>query len=97
MYAVDMANIIGWSSAAILLATLLLQVRAQWKSRSDVGVSPWLFVGQLVTSAGFIAYSAMKKDVVFVVTNSLIALVAIAGQVVYWRLSHKKATMRRGR
>lgn len=85
-----MADIIGWSSAAILLVTLLLQVRTQWKSRSDVGVSPWLFIGQLVTSAGFITYSAMKKDAVFVVTNSFIALVAIAGQVVYWRLSRKR-------
>jgi MtN3 and saliva related transmembrane protein len=89
-YAVAMADIIGWSSAAILLVTLLLQVRAQWKSRSDVGVSPWLFIGQLVTSAGFVTYSAMKKDAVFVVTNSSIALVAIAGQVVYWRLSRKR-------
>jgi MtN3 and saliva related transmembrane protein len=85
-----MADIIGWSSAAILLVTLLLQVRAQWKSRSDVGVSPWLFIGQLLTSAGFVTYSAMKKDAVFVVTNSCIALVAIAGQVVYWRLSRKR-------
>ncbi len=86
-----MANVFGWSSAAILFATLLLQVRSQWKSQSDVGVSPWLFVGQLVASAGFITYSAMKNDAVFVVTNSLIALVAIAGQVVYWRLSSKRA------
>jgi lipid-A-disaccharide synthase-like uncharacterized protein len=85
-----MVDVIGWTSAAILLATLLMQVRAQWNSRSDVGVSPWLFVGQLLTSVGFITYSAMKKDTVFVVTNSFIALVAIAGQMVYWRFSRKR-------
>lgn len=93
-----MDSVIGWCSALVLLMTLLVQISAQWKSKSDSGVSPWLFVGQLLASGGFIAYSALRHDTVFVVTNSLTALVAIAGQTLYFhnqRVNHRRA-LRRG-
>jgi MtN3 and saliva related transmembrane protein len=79
------ANIVGWFSAAILLATLSSQVVTQWRERSDKGVSPSLFAGQLAASTGFIIYSALMRDAVFVVTNSLLAAVAVLGQVIYLR------------
>ena len=85
-----MEQFIGWSSAAILFLTLLAQIREQWKSQSDAGVSPWLFVGQLLTSAGFITYSALKHDAVFVVTNSMIAAVAVGGALMYLHLRKKQ-------
>jgi MtN3 and saliva related transmembrane protein len=79
-----MIDIIGWLSSAILLATLLTQIRKQWE-RGTKGVSKWLFIGQLATSVGFTIYSAMKGDLVFIVTNSLLVLSAIAGIYIYFR------------
>ena len=80
-----MGDVIGWSSAAILLLTVSAQVLQQWKSRSSAGVSPWLFIGQISASAGFVAYSIAVGDAVFTATNTLLLLAALLGQVLYLR------------
>jgi MtN3 and saliva related transmembrane protein len=79
------ADMIGWVSAAILVMTISRQVYTQWRTRSVDGVSNWLFIGQLTASAGFIAYSAMVDNWVFVFANFFIFLTAVAGQCVYLR------------
>jgi MtN3 and saliva related transmembrane protein len=76
---------VGWVAAVILLATITRQVWTQWRSRSTAGVSKWLFVGQTVASICFIAYSVAHRDAVFIVTNSLMLVAAIAGEAIYWR------------
>lgn len=76
---------LGWAASAVLLATLLRQVWVQWRERSTDGVSSWLFVGQISASIGFIAYSWLVGNRVFVVTNTAILLTAILGQVIYRR------------
>ncbi|HEY1795231.1 MAG TPA: PQ-loop domain-containing transporter [Stellaceae bacterium] len=81
------ADWIGWLAAVILLVTLSRQVYHQWRDESARGVSRWLFVGQLVSSTGFIIYSYAVKSWVFVVTNSLILVVAAVGQVINYRRS----------
>jgi len=73
-------DIIGWLSAGILIVTLSRQVYTQWRDKVAGGVSKWLFVGQLFASLGFIAYSLLVANWVFVVTNSLILLTALVGQ-----------------
>jgi MtN3 and saliva related transmembrane protein len=78
-------SIVGWSSAGILLATLISQIVTQWRDRSSKGVSPWLFLGQLTASLGFVAYSALTHNTVFVVTNSVLAGVALFGQYTFYR------------
>lgn len=55
-----LAEIIGWTSAIILLLTVGRQVYTEWRDRSVRGLSRWLFVGQLTASAGFIVYSWTK-------------------------------------
>jgi len=75
-----MADLIGWAAAFVLLATLSRQVYSQWRDGSAKGVSRWLFIGQLVSSTGFIIYSVVLRNWVFVVTNTLILIVAAAGQ-----------------
>lgn len=80
---------IGWTASAILLATLIAQVRTQWKSETTHGVSPWLFAGQIAASIGFVAYSALVGDAVFVFTNASILLTAAVGQIVY-RLNRRR-------
>ena len=75
-------ELVGWLSAAILLCTLIRQVYTQWRAGSAGGVSRWLFVGQVCASIGFIVYSALVKNWVFVVTNALILVTAIVGEIV---------------
>jgi MtN3 and saliva related transmembrane protein len=76
---------IGWLSSAVLLATLLRQVYTQWRERSTQGVSRWLFVGQLTASCGFLVYSLLLDNWVFVFTNAALLLTAVVGQIIYRR------------
>lgn len=80
-----LVEILGWTAAIILLLTLGRQVYTEWRDRSTRGLSQWLFIGQLTASAGFIVYSWLKNDWVFVITNFLILLTAGIGQVIYLR------------
>lgn len=73
-------DLVGWAASAVLLATLSRQIHTQWQDKEAKGVSRWLFVGQIVASIGFIAYSWLLHNVVFIVTNSLILLTAVVGQ-----------------
>jgi uncharacterized protein with PQ loop repeat len=77
----QMPDIVGWVASAILLATLARQTWRQWREPDPRGVSRWLFVGQIAASVGFVAYSWMLRNWVFLVTNTLILLTAIIGQV----------------
>jgi MtN3 and saliva related transmembrane protein len=78
-------ELIGWVASVILIATLLRQVWAQARTRSDVGVSRWLFAGQIAASILFFAYSLLLRNWVFVVSNAMILLTAVAGQIVFYR------------
>jgi MtN3 and saliva related transmembrane protein len=70
---------IGWTSSLILVLTIGRQVYKQWQERQSEGVSQWLFVGQMAASSGFTVYSWLVGNWVFVVTNSLMLLNALAG------------------
>lgn len=79
-----MIEIIGWASSLILLCTLVRQVHKQWKDGTSEGVSKWLFVGQLAASVGFVIYSIGTRNIVFIVTNSLLVLNSIFGIGLYY-------------
>ncbi len=81
-----MVDAVGWLSSAILLATLAKQVHKEWRERTTRGVSRWLFVGQTSASLGFVAYSWLVHNWVFVVTNALILVNALIGAGVTARL-----------
>jgi MtN3 and saliva related transmembrane protein len=76
---------VGWGAAVILLLTIGRQIWTQWKTGTSAGVSKWLFVGQVAASIGFIAYSVAEGDPVFIVTNGLMLLTAVLGEVIFWR------------
>ncbi|MES2538231.1 MAG: hypothetical protein V4632_20415 [Pseudomonadota bacterium] len=80
-----LTDIVGWASALILVLTISRQVYTQWRSKSVAGVSRWLFVGQVAASIGFVIYSVMVDNWVFVVANSFILLTAVVGECVYMR------------
>lgn len=83
------ADLIGWLASAILIATLARQTWRQWREPDPRGVSHWLFAGQIAASVGFVAYSWMVHNWVFIVTNVLILLTAVVGQVVLLRARRK--------
>lgn len=78
-------DILGWAATAVLMATLVRQMVKQWQSPHPETVSKWLFVGQMTASILFVVYSAMLGSTVFVVTNSLLLLTAVTGQILSWR------------
>lgn len=79
------ADFIGWGASAILIATLARQVYTQWRERTTEGVSRWLFVGQMCASIGFVIYSWMVGNGVFVFTNAVLLLTGVVGQLIYRR------------
>ena len=81
----DPANIVGWSSSAILLATLIHQIVKDQREAKTEGASLWLFVGQTLASIGFVVYSIMVKNWVFIATNGLILTTSIIGFVLQVR------------
>ncbi len=86
---------IGWGASAILLLTVSRQVWKQWQQRSTEGVSHWLFVGQMAASTGFLVYSWKLDNMVFTVSNALLLLAAITGQVLYLRNRRSEGIRRR--
>lgn len=80
---------IGWASSAILLATLVRQIVKQQQEGGE-GVSHWLFIGQTLASCGFVAYSILVGNWVFIVTNSLILLTAVVGYVLQRRRKKRR-------
>lgn len=83
-------NLIGWAATAVLLVTLVRQIAKQAGDDAAGGVSTWLFVGQITASVLFVIYSWLVDNVVFVVTNSLILLTAVVGQVVVSRKKRER-------
>ncbi|WP_438005736.1 PQ-loop repeat-containing protein [Sorangium sp. So ce321] len=77
-----MEEAIGWISSSILVLTVGKQVYKQWKTKTSEGVSKWLFVGQLAASIGFVVYSWLVENWVFVATNSLMVANALAGALI---------------
>jgi uncharacterized protein with PQ loop repeat len=85
-------EIIGWASSVVLVITIAQQVWKQWKTDTSAGVSRWLFVGQMIASAGFTLYSWQIRNWVFVVTNALLLCSAIAGYGIVLR--HRRRAKR---
>jgi uncharacterized protein with PQ loop repeat len=83
-----LTDMVGWISAIILSLTISRQVYTQWRTKSSAGVSHWLFIGQVAASIGFVIYSVLVENWVFVAANSFILLTAIVGQCIYLRNKH---------
>lgn len=77
------------------MLTLGRQAWEQWRERRTRGVSRWLFAGQIAASTGFVVYSWLVSNWVFVVTNTLILATAVAGEAIYLR--NRRLESRAGR
>jgi len=87
------AEVLGWASSVVLLLTVVRQIHKQWRAGSSDGVSKWLFLGQMAASLGFTAYSVLVRNWVFVATNLLMAVSAVAGLLIV--LHHRRRDPRR--
>ncbi|WP_369936276.1 hypothetical protein [Xanthomonas tesorieronis] len=74
-------DLIGWAATLLLVATLLRQIHTQWRAPDLQAVSAWLFAGQIGASVLFVVYSLALRNYVFVTTNTLVLLTAVAGQL----------------
>jgi uncharacterized protein with PQ loop repeat len=87
-----MTEAVGWVSSFILVLTIGKQVYKQWKEGSSENVSRWLFVGQMAASAGFLVYSVLQKNTVFIVTNAVMLVNALLGLLIV--LYHRRREAR---
>lgn len=78
----NMTEAIGWFSSLVLVLTIGRQVLKQYREGSSEGVSKWLFIGQMTASGGFLLYSWLVENWVFVVTNGLMLLNGLAGLMI---------------
>ena len=85
------ADVVGWVSSAILVATLARQLHTQATKGNGHALSRWLFVGQMSASLGFIAYSWMLHNPIFLLSNTILLGMAIAGQWLYFRNERRAA------
>jgi MtN3 and saliva related transmembrane protein len=76
---------VGWASSVVLLITIFVQVRKQWQSGSNKGVSKWLFIGQLAASVGFLTYSIITGSLVFAITNTMLTLGNLCGIFIFFK------------
>lgn len=83
-------DLVGWISTAILVLTVGRQAFSQWKQGSTAGLSRWLFVGQMAASTGFVIYSYLLDNMVFVVSNVFLLIIAAVGQGLYLRNLHRE-------
>lgn len=90
-----MTEAIGWLSSVVLVVTIGQQVYKQWHDGTSKGVSRWLFVGQMLASAGFTIYSWLVHNWVFVVTNGLMLASALVGFAIV--MKHARREGREGR
>ncbi|BDU18152.1 hypothetical protein [Lysobacter auxotrophicus] len=84
-------DVIGWLASIVLLATLIRQIVTMARDENAQGVSRWLFLGQCLASVGFVAYSLMVGNTVFVATNIAILVTAIVGQCIVTRRKSRHA------
>lgn len=84
-----MTDAIGWASSLILLVTVIVQIRRQWRTGSNKGVSKWLFAGQLAASVGFLIFSILTGNLVFTITNAMLTLGNLGGILIYLKNREK--------
>lgn len=78
-----MTELVGWVSAITLAFTISSQVYTQWRTKSYSGVSNWFFIGQMAASLGFVTYSALLENWVFVWTNAFNFMAALLGHSIH--------------
>ncbi|HEX7847860.1 MAG TPA: SemiSWEET transporter [Chitinophagaceae bacterium] len=70
-------DILGYSACAVTALTFLPQVVKTWKEKSARNVSLMMFVIAAVNEAMWIAYGVLRNDMVIIVTNVIMIVMAL--------------------
>jgi MtN3 and saliva related transmembrane protein len=87
-------ELVGWVSSFILVLTIGKQIYKQWQEGSSENVSKWLFIGQMAASLGFLVYSWLVSNWVFVVTNAIMLVNGMIGLGIV--LHHRNRSQKSG-
>ena len=72
----DSILIVGYAACAITALTFLPQFIKTWKEKSASNVSLMMFIIAATNEALWIAYGVLKNDMVIIVTNVIMILMA---------------------
>jgi uncharacterized protein with PQ loop repeat len=80
----DVGELIGWSSALLLLPTFGIQTLRQWQARHEpaAGTSLWFFILAFVGTGGQVIYSAMVGNRVYFALNACLVVTNCVGLLV---------------
>jgi uncharacterized protein with PQ loop repeat len=84
------SDVLGWGSSGVLILTLAIQLKKQWREKTSKGVSKWLFAGQVLAETGFVAYSILLKNWVFAATNILLLIENFIGLAITLHFKRQK-------
>ena len=65
----DGVSILGYAACAVTAMTFLPQVVKTWKEKSAKNVSLMMFIIAFINEIMWIAYGALRNDMVIVITN----------------------------
>jgi hypothetical protein len=77
----DMTQVIGWSSAVVLLPTFGVQVYRQWQKRREPvpAATIWFFLLAVVGTGGQMVYSWLVGNAVYFVLNAILVVTNSVG------------------
>ncbi len=73
------AQLLGWTSSAIIVLGVFAQVYRQWKEGRSHGVSRWLHVAEIAANIGFATYGFLRRDPVVIGTSAMLAIASTIG------------------
>jgi MtN3 and saliva related transmembrane protein len=80
-------DILGYGACAVTALTFLPQVLKTWKERSAKNVSLMMFVIAFINEIMWIAYGALRNDMVIVVTN--VIMITMCSIMLLLKLKYK--------
>jgi len=72
-------EVVGWSASIVVVMTTVGQIYKQWTAHTSKGVSPLLFIGNILASILFLNYAIMIHNVVYEVTNAIMVCASLFG------------------
>jgi MtN3 and saliva related transmembrane protein len=82
-------KILGYAACAVTALTFLPQVVKTWKEKSAKNVSLMMFVIAFINEVMWIAYGALVKDDVIVITN--VIMITMCSIMIGLKLKYKNA------
>jgi MtN3 and saliva related transmembrane protein len=82
-------DILGYGACAVTALTFLPQVVKTWKEKSARNVSLMMFVIAFINEVMWIAYGALRNDMVIVITN--VIMITMCSLMISLKLKYRNA------